>query len=158
MKKEVLTKPFRPDQIKQRKGHHGRLLSYVSTADVIARLNECFDFQWSFEVLAHSVEHGEAVVLGRLTAGGVTKCAFGGAAITVDREGDPLSNADSYKAACADCLKKASSLFGIGLDLYGGSGEKEPERQQSDRLARRPQPLIPTERVTSRQLAALHSA
>jgi len=158
MKKDLLTKPFRPDQVKQRKGNYGQALSYVSTADVIARLNECFDFQWSLDVLHHSVEHGEAVVLVRLTADGVTKCAFGGAAITLDREGDPLSFGDSFKSACADGLKKASSLFGIGLELYGGSKDRPRESDSAPSASPRPRPLMPQERVTSRQLAALHSA
>lgn len=158
MKKDLLTKPFRPDQVKQRKGSYGRALSYVSTADVIARLNECFDFQWSLDVLHHSVDHGEAVVLVRLTAGGVAKCAFGGAAVTLDREGDSLSLGDTFKSACANALRKASSLFGIGLELYGASKDPRPEGERPSPLPTRPRPLMPQERATSRQLAALHSA
>ena len=52
MKRELLTKPFRQDQLKQRKGNLGKTLIYVDIAAVIERLNEACD-SWSFEVVKH---------------------------------------------------------------------------------------------------------
>jgi len=34
MKKDILTRPFAPEQIKQRPGQHGQTLSYVDVAAV----------------------------------------------------------------------------------------------------------------------------
>jgi len=158
MKKDLLTRPFRPEQIKQRKGHHGQMLSYVDVAAVIGRLNETFDHEWSFEVVQHEIQQGEVIVLGKLTAGGIVKTAFGGSGITTDKVGDVLSVADDLKAAASDSLKKCASLLGIALELYGGSKDRQPEQPQTSLPAPRPRPLMPQERVTSRQLAALHSA
>lgn len=158
MKKDLLTRPFRAEQIKQRKGHHGQMLSYVDVAAVIERLNETFDHEWSFEVLHHELQQGEVIVLGKLTAGGIVKTAFGGSAITTDKVGDVLSIADDLKAAASDSLKKCGSLLGIALELYGGSKDRPPETQSPSSSSARPRPLMPQERATSRQLAALHSA
>ncbi|MCL4750436.1 MAG: RAD52 family DNA repair protein [Myxococcales bacterium] len=158
MKKDLLTRPFRAEQIKQRKGHHGQMLSYVDVAAVIERLNETFDHEWSFEVLQHELQQGEVIVLGKLTAGGVVKTAFGGSGITTDKVGDVLSVADDLKAAASDSLKKCASMLGVALELYGGSKDRQPEQSQAIPPAPRPRPLLPQERVTSRQLAALHSA
>ncbi len=158
MKKDLLTRPFRAEQIKQRKGHHGQMLSYVDVAAVIERLNETFEHEWSFEVLHHELQQGEVIVLGKLTAGGIVKTAFGGSAITTDKVGDVLSIADDLKAAASDSLKKCGSLLGIALELYGGSKDRPHETQSPSSSSARPRPLMPQERATSRQLAALHSA
>ena len=40
MNREVLTKPFPPELIRQRPGRDGKVLAYVPTTAVIARLNE----------------------------------------------------------------------------------------------------------------------
>lgn len=158
MKKDLLTRPFRPDQIKQRKGHHGQMLSYVDVAAVIERLNEAFEHGWSFEIVQHEIQQGEVIVLGKLTASGIVKTAFGGSGITTDKVGDVLSIADDLKAASSDALKKCASMLGVALELYGGSKDRPPERESAPSAASRPRPLMPQERATSRQLAALHSA
>ncbi|GMV15893.1 MAG: hypothetical protein AMXMBFR56_41170 [Polyangiaceae bacterium] len=158
MKKDLLTRPFRAEQIRQRKGHHGQMLSYVDVAAVIERLNETFEHEWSFEVLHHELQQGEVIVLGKLTAGGIVKTAFGGSGITTDKVGDVLSVADDLKAASSDSLKKCASLLGIALELYGGSKDRPPATESTQSAAARPRPLMPQERATSRQLAALHSA
>ncbi len=158
MKKDLLTRPFRPDQIKQRKGHHGQMLSYVDVAAVIERLNEAFEHGWSFEIVQHEIQQGEVIVLGKLTASGIVKTAFGGSGITTDKVGDVLSIADDLKAASSDALKKCASMLGVALELYGGSKDRPPERESAPSAVSRPRPLMPQERATSRQLAALHSA
>jgi hypothetical protein len=151
MKRELLTKPFRQEQLKQRKGQHGRTLTYIDIAAVIERLNEACDC-WSFEIEKHEILDGEAVVLGKLTADGVCKMAFGGSILTVDREGSVMSIADDLKAAASDALKKAASMLGVGLDLYGGS-----RRQEREEAPLAQAPSSPVDRITTRQLAALGS-
>ncbi len=157
MKKDVLTRPFRPDQIKQRQGHRGQMLAYVDVATVIERLNEAFDYDWSFEVVRHEIQQGEVIVLGKLTAGSIVKTAFGGSSITTDKVGDVLSVADDLKGAASDSLKKCASMLGVALELYGGAKDRPPG-QSPAQAPPRARPLMPQERVTSRQLAALHSA
>jgi len=107
MNKEILTRPFPPELVRHRPGQNGRQLAYVETHAVIARLNEGCE-SWSFEVLEHQVLDTEVIVLGRLTADGVIKCAFGGSAITIDKNGEVVSIADDLKSAASDALKKAS--------------------------------------------------
>ena len=65
MNRDLLTRPFEPHQVKQRPGQHGKVLSYVDVAAVIGRLNEACD-AWSFEIVSHEVQDGEAIVLGKL--------------------------------------------------------------------------------------------
>ncbi len=153
MKKEILTRPFPPELVKQRQGQGGKLLSYVETHAVIARLNEGCD-HWSFEIVEHQILDEEVIVIGKLTADGVTKMAFGGSAITRDREGRPVSLADDAKASASDCLKKAASLLGVALELYGaGSGDTSGPAQ----APRSASPFTPNDRLTSRQLSAIQS-
>ena len=153
MKKDILTRPFPAEQIKRRQGQGGKMLSYIEAHNVVARLNEaCGEDGWSFEIVEHQVRDEEVVVVAKLTANGIVKMSFGGADIARDRDGRPLSIADSLKAAGSDALKKAASLLGVGLHLYGGSDE--PSVQPP---AAAPAPESPNDRLTSRQLSAIQS-
>ena len=117
----VLLRPF--TDIKQRPGRNGQALSYIEGHAVVARLNEAFGGDWDFRVLQHEVGQQEVIVLGELKAQGVVKHAFGGSELTRTKDGAKLvSAADDLKAAATDALKKAATLFGVGLHLYG-----EPE-------------------------------
>lgn len=151
MKKDVLCRPFSPDQIKQRPGQNGKTLSYIETHAVIARLNEACE-SWDFTIERYELLDEEVVVLGRLVVeGAVTKTAFGGSTITRDREGRAVSVADDLKAAGSDALKKAASLLGVGLELYGARDDREVAKP----------PVAPPprdERLTQRQLAAIYSS
>ena len=118
--RKLLEEPFDDKLIRTRRGRHGKELSYVPAHEYVRRLNDAFDAAWDFEVVQHQVLQDEVVVLGKLTAGGVTKTAFGGSAITRSKEdGTALSVSDDLKSAASDALKKACSLLGIGLHLYG---------------------------------------
>jgi hypothetical protein len=126
-------------------------------AAVITRLNEAFDHEWTFEVTSHEIQENEAVVVGRLTAGGVTKMHFGGSSITLDRDGRVVSIADDLKAAASDALKKCASLLGVALEMYGGAPERQPAAGRATNGAR-PQATPVADRVTARQLSAIQSA
>ena len=121
MNRELLEKPFEPGKIKQRKGRDG-LLDYVEGHTVIARLNEAFEGQWSFEIVRHDIleDRDEILVLGKLSADGVVKMQFGVAQITRDKESKQIvSLGDDVKAAGTDALKKCATFLGVGLHLYG---------------------------------------
>ena len=119
MNRELLEKPFDPSQIKQRKGSFGDVLDYIEGASIIQRLNEAFNGDWMFEILDHHVYDDEVVVLGKLTAAGISKCQFGKSKITrATKDNSIISLGDDLKAAATDSLKKCATLFGVGLHLY----------------------------------------
>ena len=169
MNKDLLTQPFPQDVIRTRPGQRGRTLAYVDVATIIERLNAVSDFEWSFEIVKHEILEHEVVVLAKLTIDSVSKTAFGGSSITRDSSGNGVSIADDLKAASSDGLKKSASLFGIGLDLYRGAErheELEHRRSSQPQSDARPAPPMlpqrggapePIDRITSRQLAAIHA-
>jgi hypothetical protein len=126
----------------------------VEAHAVIARLNEGCD-TWDFVIERYEVLDEEVVVLGRLVIEEkITKTAFGGSAITRDRDGRAVSVADDLKAAGSDALKKAASLLGVGLELYAGLANNQAVSSSRQRHAALPV----NERPTSRQLSAIESA
>ncbi|MFA5762784.1 MAG: Rad52/Rad22 family DNA repair protein [Bacilli bacterium] len=151
MNRQILEQPFPQNLIKSRKGFAGKQLAYVEGSNYIERLNQAFEGEWSFEILQHEVQASEVIVLGKLTAGGIVKAAFGGSAITIARDtGETVSLADDLKSAATDSLKKACSLLGIGLHLYS-SETVVPQNEQ---------PKVKTangDRLTQKQLAAIWS-
>ena len=126
MNNAILRRPFPPEQVKQRETADGKVVSYVETHVVIARLNEGCD-RWSFEIVEHHVYKAEVVVVGKLLADGVVKMAFGGETITFHPGGKAVSLADDLKAAASDALKKCASMFGVGLELYVGRSGSAPK-------------------------------
>ena len=124
MNLDVLTRPFDASEIKQRDGRKGKRFDYVETHSVIARLNEAFEGQWSFKVLDRIIEEGEIAVLGEFSAEGETKQQWG------SRERNRGSTlGDCLKASTSDSLRKAATLFGVGLHLYGedANGSRHPD-------------------------------
>ena len=118
--RKILEEPFPSEQVKPRRGSFGKVLAYAEVHAFIAKLNLAFAGDWSFDIAEHSIYDEEVVVLGRLTAGNVTKSAFGGSSITRAKDsGEKVSITDDLKAAASDSLKKCSSLLGLGLCLYG---------------------------------------
>jgi hypothetical protein len=136
MNRELLEKPFAPEQIRQRKGRNG-LLDYVEGHSVIQRLNEALEGTWSFEIVHHEIREEEVLVVGRLSADGIVKMAFGGSQVTRERESGALvSLGDDLKAASTDALKKCATFLGVGLHLYAekpvsGRGPAAPPRPAS---------------------------
>lgn len=101
--------------------------------------------------MEHLILGEEVVVVAKLTADGIMKMAFGGSSITRDREGRAVSIADDLKATGSDVLKKAASLLGVALELYGAG----PPESMPGRPDRAPSPESPNDRLTSRQLSAI---
>ncbi len=135
MNRELLEKPFAPEQIKQRDGNFGRTLDYVEGHTVLQRLNDAFDAQWSFEILKHEIleDKDEVIVQGKLAAENVVKTQFGSSQITRVRDtGEIISLADDLKAAATDSLKKCATMLGVGLHLYNGDRSLN-DRTRQDR-------------------------
>lgn len=136
--------PFDRALIQSKPGPGGKRLNFVAHQHYVRKLNEIFAGEWSFDIIEHTVEESEVVVLGRLTAGGVVKTAFGGA----DRKGTSLG--DTLKSAASDALKKASSLMGIGIHLYD---EKPAQRRAGGQQTQNSGPTDTT--VSEKQLKAI---
>lgn len=133
MNRELLEKPFAPEQIKQRTGTYGNVLDYIEGHAVMKRLNDAFDANWSFEIVRNQIleDKDEVIVLGKLTAGEVVKSQFGSSRITRAKEtGEIISLADDLKAAATDSLKKCATLLGVGLHLYNGDKPSNGQTQQ----------------------------
>jgi len=121
LNRKLLEQPFEPKHIKQRQGNFGRILDYVEGHAVTSRLNNAFEGNWSFRIVNHWIfeDTNEVVVLGKLTAEGITKMAFGSMEISRNKDTKAIvSLGDDLKAAATDALKKAASLLGVGLYLY----------------------------------------
>ena len=135
MNRALLEKPFEPGQIKQRQGNFGHILDYVEGHVVTSRLNDAFESNWSFEIVKYRIikDSGEVLVLGKLTAEGVTKMAFGSKEIERSKDTKAITSlGNDLKAASTDALKKAASLLGVGLYLYSdqrpnGKTEERPD-------------------------------
>ncbi len=149
----MLEKPFEPIQIKQREGMYGDRLDYIEVSAVIARLNDAFEADWSFEVDKYEVREEEVVVLGKLTACGITKMQFGSSEIDKDDTGKVLSVGDCLKAAASASIRKSATLFGIGLYLF------EDRKPQSKQLPENTPPPanLGDGRLTNKQLAAIYA-
>jgi len=157
MNRDLLEKPFTPEQIKRRQGTNGDVLDYIEGCAVIQRLNECFDAEWIFEIQEHRVYDDEVVVLGNLTAQGVSKSQFGKSRITRSKKDNSIiSLGDDLKAAATDCLKKCATLFGVGLHLYfdapagtNGNGNGQSHSESSNGNSSE------IGRLTAKQLSAI---
>ena len=123
----LLAQPFDRAFVKKREGRGGKMLDYLETATVIARLNEVLGPDgWSFRILEHIQLEDEFVVRGELRLNGVCHQQFGASRISRDRNGNALSLGDDLKAAASDALKKTATLYGVGLELYTGEGAVTP--------------------------------
>ena len=156
MNRELLEKPFSPDQIKQREGVFGDVLDYVEASAVIYRLNEAFEAEWMFEILDHHIYEKEVVVLGKLTAQGIAKCQFGKSKITLTKdEKRQVSIGDDLKAAASDCIKKCATLWGIGLHLYMDVSNGDDRPAPSTNRGAASNGDTANGRLTAKQLSAI---
>lgn len=131
---ELLTAPFPSAAIKQRTVGGGRSLSYVEGHTVIHRLNSATNFTWDLRILdITSMLIGNQTVLRahvRITIPGLGSREHIGVQSIADRAGEDL-----VKGAVTDAIKKAATLFGVGLELYGpdyGSGELDSKPVKAD--------------------------
>jgi recombination DNA repair RAD52 pathway protein len=156
---KVISRPIPKELIKQREGGNKMMLSYIEGETVIRLLNEAFgEAGWSFQIVNKYIIPAEpkqatkynpdtrrtekltnadgspkldpqppiVEVIGRLTVPGFgvreqfgTKTLIGGSS---EQEG-------ASKAAATDALKKCSTLFGIGLELYDDKpGAAQPQK------------------------------
>ncbi len=110
---KALGEPFPRSAIKTREGARGRRFEYIETHTAIHRLNSAAG-AWDFHVKDVQWRDDLIVVLGELTIPGLgTRSGFG------VQKYAPGSGEDLVKGAVSDALKKAATMFGVALDLYG---------------------------------------
>lgn len=125
-----LSEPFPDSEVKQRPGPGGRTLSYVDARAVAQRLDDVLTPSgWTFHIEVAASD----VVKGSLTIGGVAR----------EDIGYPNSDDDAepYKSAVSDALKRCAVLFGIGRHLYDDNknGHRPAQgRPVAPRVAPRP--------------------
>jgi hypothetical protein len=159
--RKALSAPFPTDAVKNRRGNFGKPINYVEGNAVIARLNDSFGGDWSFAIVeTRTLSTHEVLVHGRLTALGIVKEAFGKSSPAISRDtGEVLSEADAYKAAATDALKKSATLLGVALSLYSDdvpeATDEKITAQPRPEPHKIPRPAAP--RASSRQVAAIWS-
>jgi len=121
-----------PQYIKKRPAKGGGQWDYVTGGYVKKCLNIMFGWDWDFEIVEQLVQHGEAIVKGRLTCRtngkAIIKMQFGNKDIMYKKQTNeeiqkgaeriPLSIGNDLKAAATDCLKKCAAEIGIAADIY----------------------------------------
>lgn len=140
---EALAAPIPGDQIKQREGPGGRILSYIDTNVMMSRLDSAAGPEsWEAEIRM-APDHVLCRLSVTLPSGRrVSRDGIGG---YPDNNGPrKLSPEDLPKAAASDALKRAGVLFGIGRQLYEdaqdhghhngpGAGYSQPRQQSQSR-------------------------
>ncbi len=136
---DLLTKAFPDNALKQRSGGGGKMLTYVEGHTVIHRLNDATNNQWTFSVdkiERMEIDQSNALVMAYVTLEipDLGRRSHIGVQSVNARGGEDL-----VKGAVTDALKKAATLFGVGLELYGpdyeagevGAAPNLPERTRS---------------------------
>lgn len=139
---EILTRPFPETAIKQREGGGGRMLDYVEGHTVIHRLNEATDNEWTLEVKKLEFRSDLTIAHVALTLPGL------GTREHIGIQEVRGSAGDLTKGAITDALKKAATLFGVGLELYG------PDYEAGEVDAPRPSRPAPAARAAAPRAAA----
>jgi len=117
-----LSQPFTADQVKKRRGNHGKQLDYVEASTVINRLNHSLEGDWGFRIVEYKVESDEVLVIGEMQIVNAVRQQFGGSRITRNKDtGEAINIADDLKSATSDALKKCAAGFGVALHLYSDS-------------------------------------
>lgn len=130
---EALMKEFPREALKQRPGDGGKkALTYVDGTTVFRRLINATDNNFTVEVLDQEFRD-----FGTTRNGASRILLIARVRLTIPEMGSrehvgvQVVNADSggedlWKGAVTDAIKKAATLFGVGLELYGPDHEAEP--------------------------------
>jgi hypothetical protein len=103
----ALKRPFKPTQLKWRKGPGGKELVYITARDVMDRLDQVVGFS-GWETSYHEVLGRVVCELSlRIDGKQVTKC-----------DGADDTAIEGAKGALSDALKRAAVQFGIARYLY----------------------------------------
>lgn len=159
---EKLGKPFPKEAVKSRQGGGNTKFDYVAGFTVIHRLNDATGGVWNWEIKSfdfrpagtdrYGKEVSLVVVTGELTIPGLGTRAGIGVQKVTENGGEDL-----VKGASTDALKKAATLFGVALELYGDDYEDEDRAPARPAPRQQPQPA-PTPRTASQAAPAANGS
>lgn len=142
---DILRRPFPKEAIKKRVIGGNRKADYVEGHTVILRLIEATENQ--FDVRVVNLNLGDTLVTAtvELTIPGLGSRQHIGVQKVSANGGEDL-----VKGAITDALKKAATLFGVALELYGDDyeGHSETPSQQAP-PKRQQQPAAPPSQTTT---------
>lgn len=136
---DKLTRDFPREAVKQRPVGGNRKASYVDGQTVIRRLNEATGNDWTFTVDRYWTEGNVTLALVTLTIPGHGSRQHIGVQSNDGRSGEDAA----AKGPITDALKKAATLFGVGLEFYGPDYEGGETTQQPPTKQRQPKPTPP---------------
>ncbi len=138
--RDILSKPFPPEKVKQKRGQGNRTMNYISHGLVTERLNEA-DPGWSSEVLTehiykdqNGIPHCAGVTIS-LTVNGVTRVEAGG-----PQRQDGFTN--EIKNAYSDALKRAAMRFGVALEMWESLLDAEGDEDYDNAPAPQSRPAV----------------
>jgi hypothetical protein len=135
-----LTAPFPKEAHKSRTVGGGRALTYVQGHVYIHRLNDATGNCWNLavdKIERTQVDADNVMLMAYVTLEipGLGSRSHVGVQSVHARGGEDL-----VKGAVTDALKKAASLFGVGLELYGPDYEGDDERDHVRPAPTQPKP------------------
>ncbi len=140
-----LTEPFPREAIRWRWADKAqtRRLDYIEGHTIIHRLNDATGNQWSFSVdkidrIPINDQNMLVMAYVTLEIPGLGRRSHIGVQAVNERGGEDL-----VKGAVTDALKKAATLFGVGLELYG------PDYEAGEMRAQQTEDVPPRTRTTS---------
>lgn len=110
----ALMRPFPQEAIKTRQGGGNTRLRYVEGHSIIHRLIDATGNHFDLRVLSLDQKGDLLTALVELTIPGLGSRQHIGVQKISERGGEDLA-----KGAITDAMKKAATLFGVGLELYG---------------------------------------
>lgn len=141
---DILRRPFPKEAIKRRVVHKasGTKVDYVEGHTVILRLIEATENQFDVRIVNLNMGDNLVTATVELTIPGLGSRQHIGVQKVNDKQEDLV------KGAITDALKKAATLFGVALELYGDDYEahSDPAANDSQRKrqpARNPAPTQP---------------
>lgn len=124
MNLELLREPFPKEKVKQREGARGMRFDYVEGGDILERLIEATENNYSWRITSlQIINDGKSLTPYWMCRGTLSIPGIG------DRDGvgtAVLLNEDAAKSAVTDALKRAAVLFGVALHLYLDSAPPAP--------------------------------
>lgn len=141
--KNVIERPLPKEKIKQRPGKAGMTYDYVTPDFIISLLNEAFDYRWSTNVF-HQTMYGDTAVVGLNLSvwdaenNCINKAQFGSCDV-----GRGMGPGEAFKGATSDAMKKAATLLGVALELYGDDETPKSQFQKPTVPTKAPAPPAP---------------
>ncbi len=141
--KNVIERPLPKEKIKQRPGKAGMTYDYVTPDFIISLLNEAFDYRWNTVITHRTMVADTAVVELQLTVWdaenqAIVKTQYGSCDV-----GRGMGPGEAFKGAASDAMKKAATLLGVALELYGGDETPKQQFQEPTKATRPSAPPAP---------------